>query len=240
MAVGALNCPMCGASVKSESTRCEHCGTRLALAACPVCFGTMFLGARYCSHCGARMDRAEEGESPHSCPRCKHRLKIVAFGKVQLAECSQCEGLWADTLSLEQICADREQQSAVLGAAKLALPAESRAMEPVRYLPCPVCKKLMNRVNFARCSNVIVDVCKPHGTWFDRDELRRIIEFIRSGGLEAARSRELAELEEKRRQVRTQKIAGGWDPAASSRDRDFPDLRLGVSSVAGLLRDWLR
>ncbi|HRT08917.1 MAG TPA: zf-TFIIB domain-containing protein [Candidatus Paceibacterota bacterium] len=239
MAVGALNCPMCGASVKSESTRCEHCGTRLALAACPACFGTMFLGARYCSHCGARMDRAEAGESPHSCPRCKQRLKVVSFGNVQLAECPRCEGIWADTLSLEQICADREQQSAVLGAAKVALPSESRPMEPVRYVPCPVCHKLMNRVNFARCSNVIVDVCKNHGTWFDRDELRRIIEFIRSGGLEAVRSRELAELEERRRQLRAQKIAGAWDTTAA-RDRDFPDLRLGVSSVAKLLRDFLR
>ena len=35
----------------------------------------------------------------------------------------------------------------------------------------------MNRVQFANCSHVIVDVCKPHGTWFDRDELRRIVEL---------------------------------------------------------------
>ena len=42
----------------------------------------------------------------------------------------------------------------------------------------------MNRVNFARCSGVIVDVCRGHGTWFDRDELSGIVQFIRGGGLE--------------------------------------------------------
>ena len=46
----------------------------------------------------------------------------------------------------------------------------------------------MNRVNFARCSGVIVDICKQHGTWFDRDELSRIVEFIHGGGLNASRA----------------------------------------------------
>ena len=56
----------------------------------------------------------------------------------------------------------------------------------------------MNRVNFARCSGVIVDFCKGHGTWFDRDELSRIVEFIRGGGLEESRSREKEEIKEER------------------------------------------
>src|SRR4051812_43321923 len=55
----------------------------------------------------------------------------------------------------------------------------------------PRVKNLMNRVNFAHTSGVIVDVCTKHGTWFDADELRRVLEFITSGGLEAARAREL-------------------------------------------------
>ena len=69
----------------------------------------------------------------------------------------------------------------------------------IRYLPCPVCGKLMNRINFANFSSVIVDVCREHGTWFDRDELRRIVEFIRAGGIEGVGSGEIANLEEDRR-----------------------------------------
>ena len=65
----------------------------------------------------------------------------------------------------------------------------------------------MNRINFAKCSGVIVDVCKGHGTWFDKQELTRIIEFIREGGLEASRQREKAHIEEERRQLRNDQLA---------------------------------
>jgi len=60
--------------------------------------------------------------------------------------------------------------------------------------------------NFARCSGVIVDICKGHGTWFDRDELSRIVEFIRAGGLEMARTKEKVELEEERRRLRQEQL----------------------------------
>jgi hypothetical protein len=54
----------------------------------------------------------------------------------------------------------------------------------------------MNRVNFARISGVIVDVCKGHGTFLDPGELHAIVQFIRGGGLERARSRQLEDLRE--------------------------------------------
>ena len=69
----------------------------------------------------------------------------------------------------------------------------------------------MNRVNFAHCSHVIVDVCKAHGTWFDKDKLRRVVEFIRAGGFEEARAREIEELEERRRQMNAARITGPSD-----------------------------
>jgi Zn-finger nucleic acid-binding protein len=48
----------------------------------------------------------------------------------------------------------------------------------------------MNRMNFGRVSGVIVDVCKPHGTWFDGGELTRVIAFAAGGGLVKTRARE--------------------------------------------------
>ncbi|HWQ91729.1 MAG TPA: zf-TFIIB domain-containing protein [Clostridia bacterium] len=231
MAAEALNCPMCGASAKSEATRCEHCGTRLATIGCPSCFGLMFIGAKFCSHCGARAYRAEIGSTKHPCPRCKRLMGAVSVGESELLECGRCHGIWADAASLDQICADREKQAAVLGAATpLAEPANGKIEANIRYLPCPVCRKLMHRVNFARCSQVIVDVCKGHGTWFDQDELRRIVEFIKSGGMETARAREITELEERRRRAETATVANAWA------DRQASDVRLGVSSAGSLLR----
>jgi hypothetical protein len=57
----------------------------------------------------------------------------------------------------------------------------------------------MNRTNYGHLSGVVVDVCKEHGLWFDRDKLQGVLKFIEGGGLERGRQRELAELEEKRR-----------------------------------------
>jgi Zn-finger nucleic acid-binding protein len=167
-------------------------------------------------------------------------MEIVSLGSTSLRECESCDGLWVDIASFERICADREQQSAVLGAAQFAPAQRSVSVESrVRYVPCPECGQLMNRVNFARCSGVVVDVCKGHGTWFDRDELAEIVEFIRAGGLEQSRAREKAELEETRRQIQEEKIQlqlTGNKPLLMTDD----DRHMGLLQAARVLLKLLR
>lgn len=237
MPTETLKCPMCGAPAPAETTRCDHCGTPLATVACPSCFGTIFIGSKFCSHCGARADRGDSTPASLLCPRCRAEMNAVVVGGAGLSECPGCGGIWADTSSFQQICADRERQSAVLGmAADLPDAGAGGSAGSVRYVPCPHCHKLMNRMNFARCSGVVVDVCKAHGTWFDRDELRRIVDFIRAGGLDVARSREMADLEEERRKLEAEKAAGA---AANVRaDRREGALQGGLSFVDFL--DFLR
>ena len=184
-----MNCPSCGAPVAPDATSCGHCGARLAMVACPSCFGMVFVGAKYCSQCGAAIAREEIEATQHApCPRCRVDMEAIVIGDTHLRECPKCEGIWADTDSLQHICADSEEQAAVLGVAR-TLPEAAVDLDQVRYVPCPVCNKLMNRVAFAHCSRVVVDVCRAHGTWFDKDELRRIVEsYLAPGGLEAARA----------------------------------------------------
>jgi len=228
---------MCGAPASTEAARCEHCGARLATVACPSCFGMMFIGSKFCSHCGARADRTEvDGSTRQRCPRCRVDMSTVVIGGCNLRECPRCEGIWVDADSLQQICADREKQAAVLGMANpLPEPAEGDIEKNIRYIPCPVCSKLMNRVNFAHCSHVVVDVCTPHGTWFDKDELRRIVEFIRAGGLETARAREIADLETQRRQLKTAQIGSAWANDNASDNSNYADWHLGISAASEFL-----
>jgi Zn-finger nucleic acid-binding protein len=168
-------------------------------------------------------------------------IETVDLGGTTVSECPKCAGLWVDTACLERICAERERQAAVLGMSQPAgVPAGGFTEEKVRYLPCPVCKKLMNRVNFAGYSNVIVDVCKNHGTWFDRDELRRVIEFIRSGGLESARRRELDELETRQQRLKTTQIAASWSgDGPYGVNPDF-EPHFGISLIADALKSIFR
>jgi Zn-finger nucleic acid-binding protein len=168
-------------------------------------------------------------------------MEAVVIGKASLRECPHCEGIWADATSLEQICADREEQAAVLGiAATVSSPGSVELETNIRYVPCPVCRQLMNRVNFAHCSAVIVDVCGRHGTWFDKDELRRIVEFIRAGGLEKARTREIEELEQRRRQLTATQTASVGDSRPVLDTTKYDLWSIGLSAAAVMLNALLR
>jgi Zn-finger nucleic acid-binding protein len=232
-----LNCPNCGAAVSSEAPQCQYCNSLLATVACPSCFGMMFKGSKHCPRCGTAAARIAAEDLPtRNCPRCRVEMQAVVIGATAVRECSTCSGLWLDVSSFEKICADREQQAAVLGGASPA-PGHSAGdvVSKVRYVPCPECAQLMNRINFARCSGVIVDICKGHGTWFDRDELSNIVEFIRGGGLDAARSREKAQLEEARRELQAQQL--GASSRGSSLLEVEEDHRIaGIASARGLLK----
>lgn len=225
MQAETLNCPMCGAAAETDSPHCLYCNARLATVACPSCFGMIFLGSRHCPRCGALAERVEvQSAGSRQCPRCRVPMEAIAMGAAQLHECARCEGLWVAAAAFEQICADREQQSILLGmpGAGRAVKSSGAEQGSVRYVPCPECHQLMNRVNFARCSGVVVDVCKGHGSWFDRDELQRTVEFIRAGGLTASRAREIAQLAEERGRLQQEQLAAATHTHApfSLRDDD--------------------
>jgi Zn-finger nucleic acid-binding protein len=199
----------------------------------------MFIGSRHCPHCGAAAAQATAAElSVLKCPRCRVDMSSITLGSIAMRECEQCSGLWVEVASFETICADREEQSAVLGTAspvpvRQAPPAD---MEMIRYAPCPQCGQLMNRINFARCSGVIVDICKGHGTWFDRDELSGIVQFIRGGGLEVSRQKEKNEIEFQREQLRSEQLMAANRSNSLGRYNLDEDRLGGLSAARGLLK----
>ena len=205
MNVEALNCPNCGAGVASDKTKCQFCRSRLKTMACPSCVGLMFEGSKYCGHCGARavetavLDEAKLGD----CPRCKIKLNLLQIAETSMRECERCDGLWADVETFEHLCQKREEQSAVLGFMSDRV-RNAESLETISYVPCPDCKQLMNRSNFAHASGVIIDTCRKHGVWFDADELPKIIEFIQKGGMDLVRKREKMEIEAERDQLRNE------------------------------------
>jgi Zn-finger nucleic acid-binding protein len=200
-----LNCPSCGGSISADSTRCKYCGALLATVSCPKCFGMAFVGSRFCPHCGAALAEAPtEGTSILCCPRCRGYMQQRILQSTTITQCDKCGGLWIDAATFQRICADRETQSSVLGS--MLGPDERVTVDPSpRYLPCPRCNQLMNRLNFAHYSGVIIDICKPHGIWFDKDELRRIVEFILAGGMDRARMHEMDEIQSKQREFEAAK-----------------------------------
>lgn len=163
-------------------------------------------------------------------------MREINVSLTTLRECEHCLGLWLDLASFETLCVNSEQQAAVLGAASAVSNNPVSEEHAIRYLPCPECSQLMNRLNFARCSGVIVDVCRGHGTWFDHDELSRIIEFIRAGGLEASRTRERMAIEEERRRLQEQQFSQQTEQHSIMRKVLGEEKYRGVISARGLLK----
>lgn len=212
MIAKTLHCYSCGAAVSSDKPKCAHCGARLATVSCPTCFGMMFQGSKFCPSCGDAAATWHGRNSKRLCPACETSMLKGDLHDIPLHECTKCLGLWLDAATFERICRDAEQQATVLGVRRTM--GAANAIGTVRYLRCPQCRDLMHRVNFARCSGVIVDVCRSHGTWFDVNELHRIVEFIREGGMTRSREKEKAELAEERR--RMQAIRSAPDPMGYS------------------------
>src|SRR5712671_2298433 len=121
MQAQTLNCPNCGAAISSDSSQCRYCESKLATIACPSCFALMFIGSKHCPHCGTAAAQATAAElSVLPCPRCRTKMASITLGSIAMRECEQCAGLWVEVAAFEKTCADREEQSVVLGTASPA------------------------------------------------------------------------------------------------------------------------
>ena len=240
MKVESLNCPNCGAAVSSDAPQCLYCHSRLKTMACPGCFSTMFLGSLHCPKCGAKsvQPQIDLEEKSRSCPRCRIKMNWLQIETTILLECEKCGGLWSSVEAFETICLDRERQAVLLN-----LTVDKRAMAnnikpaAMSYVPCPECGQLMNRSNYARSSGVLIDSCKQHGVWFDSDELPRIIEFVRAGGLDRARAKEKVHLEEQKSGLRGEQFRLAAERnrfGISNEDRDS-DSGGGLKDILDLL-----
>jgi Zn-finger nucleic acid-binding protein len=111
------------------------------------------------------------------------------------------------------------------------------------YIPCPECGELMNQKNYARISGVVIDVCKLHGIWFERHELRQIVNFIRTGGLSKAREAELANIQAEQSRLKAMQDSQSLVQRSLMSDpneRDFSDGRSLIDVLYSIARRFLR
>jgi len=235
MDAAALTCPQCGAAAAADAIQCSFCQARLATTACASCFGLVFVGSRHCTHCGTAVAAPEARAAERPCPRGCGALHELSLGGTSLDECQVCSGVWLRQEVFQRLCAEEERRTVFLGAELQARNTPAVAAPAVRYVPCPECGRLMNRVNFGKRSGVIVDSCATHGTWFDADELRRVVEFVRDGGLDRARRHERLQLEEERRLLATRQKIAAWGTAPPPPSDDASPAATG-SIAAVLLR----
>ncbi len=164
-------CPSCGAPLEDGSIQCRYCKSRqdLDLSAVHRYTSVMPESRRRCPHCNIYMNTVDLSSS---------------LGPFFIEHCPVCYGLFFDPGELEKVLERGVSNAFVIDYAMLdKLAAEQRdRRETVRYISCPVCGKLMNRVNYGSRSGVVVDSCREHGLWLDAGELKRLLEWTKAGG----------------------------------------------------------
>ena len=164
------NCTNCSAPLPPDSIQCEYCGTRNDVDLQGINY--------YTTH---------EADSERTCPRCAIPLSTIDLkirGKFLIERCGQCMGLFFDPGELEALLEATVANVFVINDKQLnSMSIVKRTAEyETFYIKCPVCAKLMNRVNFGTKSGVIVNRCKNDGVWLDGGELRHLFEWMKAGG----------------------------------------------------------
>lgn len=224
-----LRCSNCGGNVRAEAQSCEYCQAEITLeekalnSICPRCWARMTDRAKFCMECGIGIQPQTllALEASTGCPRCRGELRRRELVGMQVIECSVCGGMWLSQDHFEDVCesADRQERAA-RELRESPAPNRPDTGRELRYVPCVACKELMNRRNYAAMSGVVIDVCRKHGIWLDHGELEKILAFVRKGGLDRARSRELERLKLERSRVRDSSgplhapAGGAWDAPA--------------------------
>ena len=194
------------------------------MANCSSCSAPLQDGSILCAYCGCRNDvdlkdvhynTTHENESERTCPRCSISLKTIDLncnGRFLIERCDECLGLFFDPNELETLL--EATVSNVFSINRSQLDSISTAQKsgdyPVSYIKCPVCGKLMNRINFGAKSGVIVDRCKEHGVWLDGGEFRHLCEWMKAGGklLEQERNDQLKQMAEREKEREIRKELG--------------------------------
>ena len=233
-----LHCSSCGGPISRGASSCDYCGGHVDrdgakfTLVCPNCFARLPEASRFCVSCAhpIKPQTLSMGEEvQRRCPRCEVHLHTRKLDGITVEECPDCSGMWLSTDAFREVSTKKVEEFAENPLPRKA--PEARKLDPVVYLKCPVCERLMNRKNYGRRSGVIIDECYEHGLWLDDDELERIARFIAEGGLQQARKFEAEEA--KRQAQRARSMAR--DSARSSAAMHSYDGGSSFSSGGGVL-----
>lgn len=169
------------------------------MASCAHCNAPLPPGIAKCKYCGVTNDidkiggrPADVPTQPRSCPGCgtiMHTIdirsgKTLSSQPFWIEKCPHCQGLFFDTDELEELVRRASAKVFARDAARLqALSVAAQDSDQIRYKPCPVCHKLMNREPFVMGSAIIVDRCRNHGIYLDAGELKALLDWVRYGGM---------------------------------------------------------
>lgn len=167
-----------------SSLACSSCGGPLPAAAVDIAVTCTFCGF-VSSPAPKVIEKIVERVRPHIivqdesgkttelfCLRCAYKMRVGHFKDIELQLCEGCGGVFLTKDVVERLAQhpDSEFRQYILRMEMSAMGRPDRG--PV---DCPMCKA---RMEVASMPGTVhnVDLCRAHGTWFDRTELAAYIE----------------------------------------------------------------
>ncbi|MBN1600957.1 MAG: zf-TFIIB domain-containing protein [Chitinispirillaceae bacterium] len=164
------NCKTCAAPLPPYSSRCEYCGAKSDV-----------------DLKGIQEYTITQAYSQRHCPLCSLPMESITLNEIPgftIERCPKCMGLFFDPEELNALLDASVNQVYSINLRKIWEMNQMAGQDNERtavYIQCPVCKGLMNRVNFGARSGVVIDKC-IHGIWLDNGELRKLLEWRKAGG----------------------------------------------------------
>lgn len=166
------------------------------MALCSHCSAPLPANTNLCTYCGTRNDvdlhakqtySVERFVSERICPHCDIPLQTIRLNLTEpffIERCDNCFGLFFDRGEIEIILHSSVSHVFDINIQHIDNINKDRyrSNQKVRYIKCPQCQVLMNRVSFGQRSGVVVDQCKIHGIWLDSGELTHLLEWKKAGG----------------------------------------------------------
>ena len=106
------------------------------------------------------------------CPVSNEPMIVLELNEIEIDYCPDCKGIWLDVGELELLIEDENERKRVLSSFQI------EADYPEKKYKCPICKKKMDKVHVGEHKEVLIDKCPAgHGLWFDKGELKSVIEL---------------------------------------------------------------
>ena len=170
----ALKCGHCGAPLPAEAARveatCAYCGTTSSPA--PRVVERVVERVLVVPATGAPVPAAVVVH----CPRCGNAFTEGRLREHRILGCQTCGGVFLEkpAVALLERHRDEELLQAVLRTLRILMPFRTDRRPA---LSCPHCQQKLERRDLGESGHA-VDICSPHGVFFDRGEVTAFAEFL--------------------------------------------------------------
>lgn len=114
-----------------------------------------------------------------NCPRCQRPLTTHQAPRFTMFACTGCGGMWLDGAASRTVVAAVDPVA--MQAADSVARAAEQAVDVNAQAACPQCRNAMERMPI-QAAGVVVDTCREHGVWFDRNELQQVVRAVAGPG----------------------------------------------------------